>query len=331
MTKPQSLIQTLCEKLNIDVPIVQAPIGPAASPALVAAVSNAGGLGMIAGSVVEASQLDTVIKAVRGLTDRPFGVNLITALDWQERFDVIKANDVPILSTFWGLAPDLATAAKSEGMTLFHTVGSADEAVQAAAADVDILVCQGREAGGHVWGRESWLTTIPEILESGVTQPILAAGAITHGRAMAAALALGASGVWMGTRFLASHESAAAETYKQRLLKTKASDTELGALFDVGWPGAQARFIKNSTYQTWMAAGSPAAGERPGEGDIVATMENGFEIPRYFVDIPVEGIIGDTEPMVHYAGQGAAAINDVEPAAAIVRKTFSDAKDILGV
>src|ERR1700686_2337162 len=142
----------LCERLGIELPIIQAPMGGAAGPALAAAVSNAGGLGMLALSGADVETMQRRIRETRALTSRPFGVNLILEFPQEDRLATCLDEDVTIISFFWRDPASLVPRAKSSGAVVLHTVGSADEAKRAVDCGVDIVVAQGWEAGGHVRG-----------------------------------------------------------------------------------------------------------------------------------------------------------------------------------
>ena len=196
-------------------------------------------------------------------------------------------------------------------------VASADAAREAAGAGADALIVQGVEAGGHV---ESVVGLLPLIVEvaNAVSLPLLAAGGIADPAAARAALAAGAQAIAMGTRFVASAECEAHPIYKAALVRANGSDTVLTGLFDIGWP-APHRVLRNSTFERWEAAGRPASGSRPGEGDQVARGP-GHPIPRYGVNLPRVDVEGDIEAMAMYAGQGVGAIASEEPAGEIVER-----------
>jgi len=150
--------------------------------------------------------------------------------------------------------------------------------------------------------------------------PVLAAGGIADAHDARAAMRAGADGVWPGTRFVASTEASAHADYKQRLVESTATDTLLSELFDIGWPDAPHRVLRNSTVLAWEAAGTPASGSRPGEGDVVAHFSNGKPILRYEDVPPIEGMTGDVEALSLYAGQSVDRIREILPAGEIVRR-----------
>jgi NAD(P)H-dependent flavin oxidoreductase YrpB (nitropropane dioxygenase family) len=319
----------LCDLLGIQVPIVQAPIGPAASADLVAAVAEAGGLGLIAGSARGTEGLRDTIRAVRQLSQNAIGVNILNEFPADSILDEILAAKIPIVSFFWGLNLPAIARAKAAGLIVMQTIGSAAEVAPAVAAGVDVLVAQGQDAGGHVWGTVGTMALIPAVVDAAGDVPVIAAGGIADGRGLAAAICLGAAGVWLGSRFLAAQESAAHPNYVARLLAAKETDTDLSTLYDVGWPNAPSRALVNPTIAAWRAAGKPTSGARPGEGDLIAAYGDGRPIPRYFVDIPVTTTTGDVAAMALYAGQSAGQINQMLSAADIIQQMVVQAKTLL--
>jgi NAD(P)H-dependent flavin oxidoreductase YrpB (nitropropane dioxygenase family) len=194
--------------LGIERPIIQAPMGGAVGPALAAAVSNAGGLGMLVLWRADLNTMRQQIRQMRELTSKPFGVNFNLDFPQEERLAVCLEERVPIISFFWRESFDLVPRAKRGGAIVMHTIGSAADAKRATDAGVDIVVAQGWEAGGHVRGTVATMPLIPAVVDAVSPVPVVAAGGIADGRGLAAALALGAAGVWIGTRFLASNEAA---------------------------------------------------------------------------------------------------------------------------
>jgi NAD(P)H-dependent flavin oxidoreductase YrpB (nitropropane dioxygenase family) len=197
-------------------------------------------------------------------------------------------------------------------------VGSVDEARRAVDAGVDVIVAQGWEAGGHVRGQVTTMVLVPTVVDAVGPVPVIAAGGIGDGRGLAAALALGAQAGWLGTRFLTAAEAFTHEAYRGRVVGTVADDAAYTRCFDGGWPNAAHRALRNRTLSTWEAAGSPAAPDRPGEGDTVATDERGRTHLRYGDLMPLPGMRGDLDDMAMYAGQSTGLVHDVAPAADIV-------------
>ena len=318
----------LCARLNIELPIIQAPMGGASCPALAAAVSNAGGLGMLALSWHPPEAVRAAIRATRALTDKPFGVNLVLAWPQEARLAVCIEEGVPVISFFWGDPAPLVARVHAAGAAALSTVASADEAKQAVAAGVDVIVAQGWEAGGHVLGQVATLPLVRAVVEAVKPTPVVAAGGIVDGRGLAAVLALGAAGAWIGSRFLATPEAAIHSDYRARLLAARETDTVHTDLFDVGWPDAPHRVLRNSTLAAWNAAGRPPSGDRPGEGEIVANTPRS-PILRYASATPGPDTQGDIEALSLWAGQGVAQLVRIMPAADVVLEIAAEARSAI--
>ncbi len=299
-------------------------------PQLAAAVSNAGGLGTLALSWTEVAELREQIRDTKALTKKPFAVNLMMELPQQERLEACLDEGVPVISFFWGDSSALAPIAKSGGATVLQTVGSAKEAQAAVGSGADIVVAQGWEAGGHVWGTVTTMALVPAVVDAVSPVPVVAAGGIADGRGLAAALALGASGAWIGTRFLSSHEVAIHPHYRERLLGASETDTVyLEDLFDIGWPDAPHRVLRNTTVRDWEKQGRPASGKRPGEGAIVSVSKTEGDVVRYSCVTPGADFSGDIEALSMWAGQGVGLVRRLQPAGEIVHEIYGDACAIL--
>lgn len=320
----------LCDILGIDIPIIQAPMGGAVGPKLTAAVSNAGALGTIPLWVEDIATLRRLIRETQSLTDRPFAVNLNVAFADIERLEACLEERVSAISFFWGDPINLIPIAKSKGVIVLQTVGTARQAKAAIGNGTDIVVAQGWEAGGHVWGTVAGMALVPSVVDAVSPVPVVAAGGIADGRGLAAALALGASGAWIGTRFLASHEAIIHQRYRDRVLEASENDTVyLENLFDIGWPNAPHRVLRNQTVNAWEAAGRPEPGKRPGEGDTVATSKSLGPLVRYRPLTPGEDIEGNIDDLSLWAGQGVSLVNKTQPAAQIVREIRDGAIAVL--
>ncbi|BCJ31866.1 2-nitropropane dioxygenase [Actinocatenispora sera] len=317
----------VCDMLGIGAPVIQAPIGSAVTAELVAAVSAAGGLGMAALTWSGVARSAELIRRIRALTDRPFGANLVLAFPIGDILEVCLRERVPIISTFWGDPAAVHDRIRTGGAMHVHTVGSVAEAARAAEVGVDVIVAQGVEAGGHVRGHTSTLTLVPAVADEVGPIPVVAAGGIADGRGLAAVLALGAQAAWIGTRFLTATEAATHSIYRQRIVDARVDETTYTTCFDVGWPDAPHRVLRNDTLRRWEQAGSPAAPHRPGEGDVIATGP-GRQCLRYEDLPPLPGLSGDVEALALYAGEAAGLVHDVQPAAEIVRGIVSQASAI---
>lgn len=324
---------SLCRQLGIEYPIFSAGMGGGmAGPELTAAVSNAGGCGVFGGGGLPAPYTREQIRQVRSLTNKPFGVNLILPLLQEGEIEACLDEKVPFLVLFWGDPKPYVEQAHRRGTRVFIQVGSVEEAQAAAEAGVDAIIAQGLEAGGHVRSTTSLSTLLPGIVEAVKSTPVIASGGIANGRGVVAALSLGAQAVSMGTRFVASEEARATREYKERIVKSRAEDTVYTLLFDVGWPNAMHRVLRNAAYDEWVAAGQPVTGKRPGEGSVVGTLSlagTTMEVPKYGVFPPLSGFIGDMEQTALYAGESCCLIHDIKPAGQIVGDLMHEAEEIL--
>lgn len=304
--------------LDLKLPIFQAPIGSVASPELAAAASNAGGLGHLACTWRTLEQLSELFTKMSVLTERAWGANFVLDFPIEERVLLALEHGVRAISFFWGDGGQYLPAIHTTGAVAIQVIGSIDEAKRAAEAGFDLIVAQGRDAGGHVRSDVGTMSLVPEVVDAVRPIPVLAGGGIADRRGVAAALALGAAGVWVGTRFLAAEEADIHPHYQKRILRASGNDTFYSELFDIGWPNAPLRALRNPTTEEWLAAGKPCAPSRPGEGDIVAERADGLPISRYSFSAPTAAMTGDIEAMAMYAGQAVGLVKERQPAALIV-------------
>jgi NAD(P)H-dependent flavin oxidoreductase YrpB (nitropropane dioxygenase family) len=320
--------RTFLDLAGVELPIIQAPIGGAATAELAAAVSNTGGLGMLAlGGMPTEDAMDEVRRAKR-LATRPFGANMILHWPPDELVPQLLEAGVRILSFFWGDCSRFVEPAHRAGAIVLHSVGSVEEARQAIDWGVDVIVAQGWEAGGHVRGTISTMALVPAVVDAAGATPVIAAGGIADGRGVAAAFALGAAGVWCGTRYLSATEVPVHPHYRRRILAAETRDTiYTETLYDIGWPDAPHRTLRNTTSAGWEAAGRPASGSRPGEGEIIATGPEG-DLPRYCCLTPVDRLEGDVEALSMWAGQGVGLVREEQSAAQITASLADGAQAI---
>ena len=310
----------VCELLGIEQPIVQAPMS--ALPQLAAAVSNAGALGMLA--LTWSTPAGDVVRETAALTDRPFGGNLILNTDQHRRLDEALEAGMRIVSLFWGDPTSYVEQVHEANGVVLHTVGSAEEARRAVASGVDVVVAQGWEAGGHVGSQVATLPLVPAVVDAVDPVPVIAAGGIGDARGVAAVFALGAQAAWLGTRFLLAQEMPLHEEYRRRVIGAAETDAQWYAdLYEVGWPDAPHRALRNSTSEAWEAAGRPPLGSRPGVGEVIAHFASGEEIVRYEPAAPMVGTTGDIEALSLWAGQSVALARQLQPAADIVAELVS--------
>lgn len=323
------LTDGFCASLGMSLPLVQAPVGSATTPALAAAVSNAGGLGMLALSWTDLEGCRIRISETQRLTSRPFGANLVLQWPQFDRLAICADNGVRVVSTSWGDPAPYAPLIHQAGAVHVHMVGSAVEARRAVDAGVDAVVAQGWEAGGHVLGQVATLPLVPAVVDAVDPVPVLAAGGIGDGRGLAAVLALGAAAGWIGTGFLLAAEADVHPAYRAQVAAAAETDTVYSVVFDGGWPAAPHRTLCNSTVLHWEAAGRATSGQRPGENEVIARSAGGSPLHRYASALPTRGITGAVEAMALYAGQGSAVVQTIASAGDIARTLANDAQAIL--
>jgi nitronate monooxygenase len=290
--------------------------GGTSTAALAASVSEAGGLGMIGGtSVGGASWLRDEIQRAHDLTDRPFGVGFISHFPGAaELMDVAIENGVRVIAHSFADPEPFMPAARGAGVTVLCQVRTVADARRAADCGVDVIVAQGTEAGGHTGDVCATLPLVPAVVDAVAPVPVIAAGGIGDGRGIAAALMLGADGVWMGTRFVASAEAAVSDDYRARIVEAGADSTLLTHTFDLAigmpWPaGVGGRAIRNAFTDRWHGH-DEALREAIAHGDAPVA----FDDP-------------DEQPL--WAGPASAFVEHVEPAGDIVRRLVAEAEAVL--
>jgi len=308
-----------CEVLSIVHPIVQAGMaGPwFTNSELVAAVSNAGGLGIL--GCLGRSPEDAIaeIRRIRALTDRPFGVNFVLHLRDDETFAACLAEHVPIFSFFRGDPTEAVARAHEVGALTIHQVTTVAEAIEACNVGVDVLVAQGHEAGGHM-GPLPLFSFLPEVVAVAGARPVLAAGSIVDGPGLAAVLCLGAAGALMGTRFLATPESPASESHKRAILAASGPEaTVASGIFDIiwdsPWPGVQVRALRNKLTMRWVGR----------EDDLRA------HLAEAQITFEQANDTDDPEERALLAGGGVGRIHSLKPAGQVVRDIVAEAARIL--
>jgi NAD(P)H-dependent flavin oxidoreductase YrpB (nitropropane dioxygenase family) len=306
-----------CERLGIDHPVVLAGMGGGTNPELVAAVSEAGGLGILACSWTEPDEIRAAIADIRVRTSRPFGVNFVLGQATPEKIDLAIEQRVPVLSLFRGTDPsEIVARAHAAGLTTTHQITTVDEARMSLAAGVDVLIAQGREAGGHMGPHPLW-TLLPQVVAIAGGTPVLASGGLVSGRDLAAALAMGASGVHMGTRFLASTEAPISDQFKAMILAARDGGTVSSKMWDMlwgsDWPGVEVRSLRNDFTLRWAGRENELA----------------MSLPAARADFDAAHAAKDHSKINLLAGEGSSRIDSILPAAEIVRSVVAEAESAL--
>ena len=306
------------ELVGVDHPVASAGMGAGATSAeLVAAVSEAGGLGVIGASFLPPDDVAEMVRRARELTSKPIGINLLLHAT-EDRVDEILALSPEVFSTAWPRDDqDLAAIfakAHERGSRVMHMVPLAEDAVRAADAGADVIVAQGNEGGGHIGEIAS--TVIVRQVVKAVDVPVLAAGGFVDGAGLAAALALGADGVLLGTRFLATHEAPVEQAYKNAIVASDGTDTVMTTLNDSltgrDWPGAWVRTMRTSFVQRWL-------GREP---------ELRRRRRQLFAELEQLDAAGAEDGLIYF-GQSAGVIDAVEPAGDVVRRIVAEAEEII--
>jgi nitronate monooxygenase len=326
---PTPRASALMAAFGLKYPIFCAGMGAVAIPELAIAVSNAGGLGALGtGSAASADIVRERVSRTKSGTSRPFAVNYLLAFD-PVTLPVALEAGAPIIQFAWGI-PRVETVAaiRKAGAKMGVQISSVAGARQALDAGSDYLICQGVEAGGHVQATKALHDVLSQVIEEAKTVPVVAGGGIANGAHIRRALLAGASGVLIGTRFVATKEAGAHDEYKGAITRAKAADTVLTVCFQDGWTNAPHRVLRNRTLEIWEAAGCPPPGRRPGEGDILAKNAiTGATKRRYSVSQPGPDDRGAVTELVLYAGQGVDAIRDIPSAGELTARLWKDCLD----
>jgi len=310
----------ICDLLTIPHPIVLGGMGTATTAPLVIAVSNAGGLGTLGTSAFDASTLDSEIAAIREGTDKPFGINHLLFQIKEEMYAVTLREKPAVIAFAWARQDqdlrDYFQRAHDAGSKVMYMAGEVPEAVRAAEAGADIIVAQGTEAGGHV-GWMASLPLVPMLVKAVAPLPVLSAGGIADGHGLVAALALGAEGVLLGTRFMATPEAPIHPNFKQAIVKSNGHDTVLTEIPDLAnqrvWPGAMSRAQRNQFIERWA-------------GREWAVRQNAREIGK---QAAAARAAGDVDNASISFGQDAGLIDSIKSVSQVVGDIVTEAEEII--
>jgi nitronate monooxygenase len=309
----------ICDLFGIDHPIISAPMAGSAGWELAAAVSEAGGLGMIGANTSDSAWLAEQIHRVRERTDRPFGVGFITSSpSCSELVEVALEHRVPVVSHSFADPSTYIKEASSLGIKTIVQVQSVALAREAAEAGADAIAAQGSEAGGHTGFISGTLPLVPAVIDAAGDIPVVAAGGIADGRGLAAVLMLGAEGAWMGTRFVACVESISDDLSKRRIVESGTDDFILTRVYDIvrdaPFPESVGERIWRNTFtDTWH-----------GREDEVTERK-----AELLAQLQAAERIGDTSVARILAGNSAGLVDAIEPAGEVVRRIVAEAEAIL--
>jgi enoyl-[acyl-carrier protein] reductase II len=310
----------LTEILDIEHPVMLAGMGGVSYAEVVTAVSEAGGFGCLGASAMGHDVMVAEIDAVRAGTDKPFGVDLLTAAPGDMTRDVNAMADrgATVFVAGLGVPRDVIDLCHQRNMLVVNMCGKVRHAIAAVEAGCDIVVAQGTEAGGHT-GTVATFALVPQVVDAvGHRVPVVAAGGMYDGRHLAAALTLGADGVWVGTRFIATPEARAVIGYKDKLLAMQEDDTVVTRAYT----GKTCRVLRNDYTNEFEAAGAQA---EPFPGQYIKSLKDGAN--HLGGDETTPGVDPEREFMP--AGQGGGAITDLVPAGELVTRFVAEAEAAL--
>jgi len=306
----------ICDTLGIQYPILLAGMGGVSMHKLVAAVSNAGGLGVIGAATLDANQLRSEIHKTRELTDKPFAVDLLAPIPDMIRpqINVMFEEGVKIFVAGLAVPRDFIAEMHDRGITVIVMIGKVRHAIKSEREGADMVAAQGTEAGGHT-GEIGTMALVPQCVDA-VKIPVLAAGGISDGRGLVAALALGAQGVVIGTRFIATPEAQASPAYQQAILQSGEADTVRTRCYT----GKPARTIRNPYNDDWEKRRDEI---QPFPAQVMYSAQHGV------MDYMGVGRGADPERTFMPAGQGMGMIREMKPAAQVVAEIVSEAEAVL--
>lgn len=317
--KGVAMAASFTHQFELDLPLIQGPMGGVSGPELIAATANAGALGILPIWALPVAAVNDRIQKTQSLTNKPFAVNLRADLNQDDHIRVALDAGVTTLHLFWG-DPSQSIKSCQGDYKLIATVWDEDSAKRALDAGASALIAQGVEAGGHVFGTIGRDELLQRLGELSLNVPLIAAGGIGDTEDIKRVIEGPASGVVMGTRFLATEESAAHPLYKNLIVSTTADNTVRTNCYDGAWPNAPHRVIRTLTLSNWEKADRPTSPNRPGEGDIILRTADGRELPRYFVSPPAADMSGELLEAALYAGTAVAKINDIPSVTELVSR-----------
>jgi len=307
------------ELLGIERPVVSAGMGGGHTGGeLVGRVSEAGGLGVVGMSFLPTDEVEEVVRRAREITSKPIGINLLLHAT-EDRIDEALAHEPDVFSTAWPRddqnLTEIFARAHDRGCRVLHMVPRVEDAVAAVEAGADVIVAQGFEGGGHV-GEMASTVVVRQVVKAVAPVPVLAAGGFADGAGLAAALALGASGILLGTRFLATDEAPVEAAYKDAIVASGGDDTIVTTISDTltgrDWPGAWARMRRTRFIEEWLGREPELRRRREAVWDRLEAAETSD--PDY-------GLI--------WIGQSAGLIDSILPAADVVRRVCDEAEEVL--
>ncbi|MEO7998184.1 MAG: nitronate monooxygenase [Gemmatimonadaceae bacterium] len=337
-----SLTTRLTRDYGIDVPFVGAGMGFIALPALVAAVSNGGGLGVLGNAIEPPPSTQVLIQQIKALTSKPFGVDFIVddaafgPLTTDAHIDVCVAESVKLVVFHFNVPPKIwVDRLHASGAKVWMQAASVKQAIEAVEVGVDAIVAQGSEAGGHNKSITPSRSLLPQIINAVKPVMVLAAGGIANGEGVFNALLAGAEGVWVGTRLVASTEAYASIEYKQRLVKAQGNSTVTTTMFGPEFPNRPYRVLRNRIVNEFAGREDKIPSPPPPPAFIGKTilfplsLKAPYEMPKFSAIVPTPDTVGDFEEMGMPAGDGVKFIKDIQPAARIIATMMGEARQMI--
>jgi enoyl-[acyl-carrier protein] reductase II len=311
----------LTDALGIEHPVMLAGMGGVSYHRLVSAVSDAGGFGCLGASVMSNDQMIDEIRKVRAATDKPFGVDLLTAMpgDMLRQVELLIEGGATLFVAGLGVPADAVELCHRHGVLVANMCGKVVHARKAVDAGCDLIIAQGTEGGGHT-GQVATMPLVPLIVDAVADRvPVVAAGGLFDGRGLAAALALGADGVWLGTRFIATPEAQSVRGYKEALV----AGAEDGTVVSRAYSGKTMRVLRNRYTDEWEARADEI--ERFPMQAVKSMQAGAFHLGG-------DESLADVDPEIecYPAGQSVGGIDAVTPAGDIVRAIVAEAEAVLG-
>ncbi len=341
--KKPILTTRLTREYGIRYPFVGAGMGFVGMPPLVAAVSNAGGMGVLGNAIEPPDSLRLLIDQTRTLTDRPFGVDLLVDITAfgpatvDEHIEVCIAKQVPLVVFHFNVPPaHWVQRLKRCGVRVWMQAASVEQAVGAANLGVDAIIAQGSQAGGHNKSRTPTIPLLHQVRRAVSPLMVLASGGIADGAGVVKALANGAEGVWVGTRLVASTEAYAHEKYKQRIVEANGNDTVVTTLFGPEYPNVPYRVLRTRVVDEWAGREAEVPVPPPPPATIGETVLFPFTaripypMPKFSAVVPSPETTGDFEEMGLPAGaESIKRIHDIKPVAEIIEEMMGNAEHLI--
>jgi NAD(P)H-dependent flavin oxidoreductase YrpB (nitropropane dioxygenase family) len=325
----------ITEQYGLKVPFINAGMAFIATAPLARAVCEAGGMGMLGIAAMPPDVLQTAIRDVKAANPACFGVDIIPRFSGIEHIEVCVTEKVPVVAFFWDDPPDeRLSRLRAAGSHIWFQVGSVDEAEGALRRGAQALVVQGSEAGGHNRAAAATFSLLPAVIDAAASVPVVAAGGIADGRTVAAALALGADAVWVGTRLLASFEANAHPQYKDRVVAAGVGDTARHLIFGPEFPDAPTRGLRNRVVREWEGRDDPPPYKVVSDSELPVIGQariygQEFPMKRFCGFPPTPEFKGDLEEMSLLAGESVGQTKRLMSAASIIDEMIGGAEAVI--